>query len=89
MDAPVAGTLSESGGAFPRHANTAFLGQFGDNRLPNIVYFHGHFARGYQVGRWSDADFVAYERVDRRENTAAESAAFKKLSSIPHGETCP
>jgi len=61
-------TLSQSGGAFPRHANTAFLGQFGDARLPNMMYIHQHFARGYQVGRWSDDDFIAYERIDKREN---------------------
>ncbi|MDD2237094.1 MAG: alpha-amylase family glycosyl hydrolase, partial [Kiritimatiellae bacterium] len=31
-------TLGESGGAFPRWANTAFLGQWGDNRIPNLLY---------------------------------------------------
>jgi glycosidase len=61
-------TLGASGGAFPRHANTAFLGQFADPRLPNLTRIHQHFARGYQVGRWSDGDFVAYERIDKREN---------------------
>jgi len=60
-------TLGESGGAFPRHANTAFLGQFGDNRIPNLVYIHNHFARGYQVPRWGDNDVVAFERLDKRE----------------------
>lgn len=49
-------TLGESGGAFPRHANTAFLGQFGDNRIPNVIYLHDHFARGEQVGKWSDGN---------------------------------
>ena len=44
--------LKGSGGAFPRHANTNFLGQWGDNRIPNLLYAHEHFARGYQVGRW-------------------------------------
>ena len=63
-------TLSQSGGAFPRHANTNFLGQFADPRLPNLAYIHQHFARGQQVGRWSDADFIAYERIDKRENPA-------------------
>ena len=62
-------TLSQSGGAFPRHANTAFLGQFNDARIPNLLQIHNQFARGYQVGRFSDADFVAYERIDKRENT--------------------
>lgn len=59
-------TLGESGGAFPRHANTAFLGQFGDPRIPNLLQIHQDFARGFQVGRWADSDFLAYERRDNR-----------------------
>jgi len=57
-------TLGQSGGAFPRHANTNFLGQFADPKIPNLLYIHNQFARGYQVGRWSDSDFVAYERIN-------------------------
>jgi glycosidase len=60
-------TLGESGGAFPRHSNTSFLGQWNDRRVPNLLYIHDQFARGYQVGRWSDGDFVAWERIDKRE----------------------
>jgi hypothetical protein len=59
-------TLGESGGAFPRHANTAFLGQFGDSRIPNILKIHKDFARGLQEGRRSDRDYVAFERRDNR-----------------------
>ncbi len=59
-------TLGESGGAFPRHANTAFLGQFGDSRIPNLLKIHQDFARGFQVGLWGDSDFLAYERRDNR-----------------------
>jgi hypothetical protein len=74
-----AGTLGESGGAFPRHANTQFLGQFGDPRIPNILKLHNDFARGLQEGRWSDGDYMAYERRDNldkfgnaRSGTASE-----------------
>ena len=67
-------TLAQSGGAFPRHANTAFLGQFGDNRIPNLVYIHNHFARGDQVAKWSDEDVVAFERRDKRENPSMSDA---------------
>ena len=67
-------TLSQSGGAFPRHANTAFLGQFNDGRIPNLLYIHNQFARGSQLGRFSDGDFVAYERIDKRENTGMTDA---------------
>ncbi|MFO1531923.1 MAG: hypothetical protein U1F77_19890 [Kiritimatiellia bacterium] len=66
-------TLGESGGAFPRHANTAFLGQFGDNRVPNILYVHNHFARGDRRSAYGDGDFIAYERLDYREGHAANA----------------
>ena len=69
-----AGDLAGAGGAFPRHANTNFLGQYGDTKIPNVVYVHEHFARGNQVGRYSDADFVAYERIDKRENGSMTDA---------------
>ena len=71
-------TLGESGGAFPRHANTAFLGQFSDPRIPNLLKIHQDFARGFQVGRWGDNDFLAYERRDNRKpdgSTRVGSAA--------------
>ncbi|NQU41294.1 MAG: hypothetical protein HQ523_15200 [Lentisphaerae bacterium] len=67
-------TLGESGGAFPRHANINFLGQWGDGRIPNLVYIHEHFARGWQAPRWGDADICAYERVDKRENGTMSDA---------------
>jgi hypothetical protein len=67
-------TLGQSGGAFPRHANTAFLGQFSDNRIPNLVYIHNHFSRGSQIAKWSDSDVVAYERRDKRENGSMSDA---------------
>lgn len=63
-----AGILGGSGGAFPRISNTNFLGQYGDNRIPNLIYIHNQFARGFQKPRFSDSDFVAYERIDKREN---------------------
>lgn len=59
-------TLGESGGAFPRHSNTSFLGQWNDPRVPNLLYIHDQFVRGYQRGVWSDGDLVAYERIDKR-----------------------
>ncbi|MGI8430951.1 MAG: hypothetical protein ACR2MW_01490, partial [Chthoniobacterales bacterium] len=67
-------TLGQSGGAFPRHANSNFLGQFTDPKIPNLLYIHNQFARGYQVGRFADNDFVAYERIDKRENPTMSDA---------------
>ena len=60
-------TLGESGGAFPRWANTSFLGQWGDARVPNLLYCHEQFGRGSQRGVWSDGDYVAWERLDPRQ----------------------
>jgi len=68
-------TLGQSGGAFPRHANTQYLGQWGDNRIPNLVYIHNQFARGYQRSVWADGDVLAYERIDKRVNPAMSDAA--------------
>ena len=59
-------TLGESGGAFPRHANTHYLGQFGDPLIPNILKIHNDFARGLQQGLWADGDYLAFERRDNR-----------------------
>lgn len=66
-------TLGESGGAFPRWANTAYLGQWGDNRIPNLLSIHEQFGRGYQRGVWSDGDYVAWERLDWRQGGSSDS----------------
>ena len=65
-------TLGESGGAFPRHSNTAFLGQFGNQNIPNSVFLHNHFARGYQKGIWSSDNVAVWERIDNRVDGANE-----------------
>ncbi len=73
-------TLGQSGGAFPRHANTKYLGQWGDNRIPNLVYIHNQFARSWQYGRWGDSDVAAFDRIDKRENDAMSDADACVLS---------
>ncbi len=60
-------TCKDCGGAFPRHANAAYLGEFGDNKLPDLCHLHNHLARGGTRPRWSDADIVAFERYEYRE----------------------
>ena len=65
-------TLGESGGAFPRWANTAFLGQWSDGRVPNLLYCNEQFGRGYQRGVWGDADYVAWERLDWRQGGSTD-----------------
>ena len=58
---------SPSSGPFPAYAMTSFLGEFNDNRLPEIAYAHNQLARGGSRGRWSDNDIVAFERYDYRD----------------------
>ncbi len=53
---------------FPKPSGVNFLGQFADNSVVSAVAVHRDFARGFQVGRWSDENFAAFERVDPREN---------------------
>jgi hypothetical protein len=52
---------------FPRVANAPYLGQFGDNKMPDLAWLHHQVARGGTRGRWSDPDIVAFERYDYRE----------------------
>ncbi len=74
-------TLGGSGGAFPRHANTKPFGQFGDNRLPNLVWIHNMFSRGSQHGRLGafDQHVAAYERRDFRDGAANDTDATTML----------
>ena len=57
-----AATLSGSGGAFPRWAQTDFLGQWGQKQIPTLLHAHENFARGGQWGKWSQGNFVAWQR---------------------------
>src|SRR4051812_47368662 len=62
---------SNGGTPFPRHANAPFLGQFGDNKMPDLAWLHHQLARGGTRPRWGDADVVAFERYDYREGSAS------------------
>ena len=57
-----AATLSGSGGAFPRWAQTDFLGQWGQKQIPTLLHAHENFARYGQYGRWAQGNFVAFQR---------------------------
>jgi len=72
-------TLGESGGAFPRHSNTSFLGQWDDPRVPNLLYIHEQFARGNQGGVWSGSDVVAYTREDYRTGASNRADATSMI----------
>lgn len=56
---------------FPRVANAPYLGEFGDNKMPDLAYLHDQLSRGGTRARWSDADIVAFERYDYRDSASA------------------
>jgi hypothetical protein len=61
-----AGSPSDSA-TFPQVPMTDYLGQYGDNTMPETVTIHQHLARGGTRSRWSDAHIVAFERYDYRD----------------------
>jgi len=54
---------------FPSVAYANYLGEFGDNQMPDIVYLHNQLARGGTSPRWSDQNIAAFERFDYRESS--------------------
>ncbi len=82
-----AGVLGQISKAFPANANTNFLGQYGDGRIPNMLYIHNQFARGNQIPKWSDASVVAFERQDKRENTGMSDADGTTLLFMMNGDS--
>jgi len=64
-------TCDGCGDPFPRVAYAPYLGQFGDNKMPDLAWLHGQLARGGTRSRWGDADIVAFERYDYREGGSA------------------
>jgi hypothetical protein len=52
---------------FPNNAYAPYLGEFGDNKMPDIAYLHNQLARGGSRPRWSDNNIVAFERYDYRD----------------------
>ena len=57
-----AATLTGSGGAFPRWAQTDFLGQWQQKQIPTLLHAHENFARYDQIGKWSQGNFIAWQR---------------------------
>ena len=57
---------------FPRVAGAPYLGEFSDNKMPDLAYLHQQLSRGGTRGRWSDTDVVAFERYDYRDSTNAQ-----------------
>ena len=57
------------GGGTPIVTTNHYLGEFGDNTLPDTMYLHNQLARGGTWSRWSDQNLVLFERYDYREGT--------------------
>ncbi len=60
---------------FPNRPFANYLGEFGDNQMPDICYVHQQLARGGTSPRWSDQNIVAFERYDYREASAPQDQA--------------
>ncbi len=56
-----------SSSTFPIVPQANYLGEYGDNQMPDIAYLHHQLARGGTRSRWSDANIVAWERYDYRD----------------------
>lgn len=50
-----------------------YLGEFGDNTMPDTMYAHNQLSRGGTWSRWSDYNIVLFERYDYREATIASN----------------
>ena len=55
---------------FPTPPYANYLGESGDNQMPDICYLHNQLARGGTRARWSDNNLVAFERYDYREGSS-------------------
>ena len=60
-------------GGTPVVSYANYLGEFGDNTMPDTMYLHNQLARGGTWSRWSDANIIAFERYDFREGTSAQN----------------
>ncbi|MFZ0826690.1 MAG: alpha-amylase family glycosyl hydrolase [Verrucomicrobiia bacterium] len=59
-------------GGTPIVSYANYLGEFGDNSMPDTMYLHHQLARGGTGSRWSDQNVVAFERYDYREGNGSQ-----------------
>ncbi len=79
---------------FPKPSYVPFLGEFGQSYLLNQLYLNQQFARGDQIAKWSNQNFVAYERRDKSENGSMSDAdgtvlLFMMARSYGGSQPCP
>jgi hypothetical protein len=56
--------------ATPISSSANYLGEFGDNSMPDVMYLHNQLSRGGTWPRWSDQNIAAFERYDYREGVS-------------------
>jgi len=59
-------------GGTPIESFANYLGEFGDNSMPDMMYLHNQLARGGTWSRWSDQNIIAFERYDYREGNSSQ-----------------
>ena len=59
-------------GGTPIVSYANYLGEFGDNTMPDTMYVHNQLSRGGTWSRWSDQYIAAFERYDYREGNGSE-----------------
>jgi len=59
-------------GGTPIVSYANYLGEFGDNTMPDTMYLHNQLARGGTWSRWSDQNVVMFERYDYREGNSSQ-----------------
>src|SRR5205085_2064925 len=68
-----AGDPSNSG-TFPIVPLANYLGQYGDNQMPEVVSLHHQLARGGTRSRCSDQNIAAWERYDYRDVSGGDAS---------------
>ena len=58
---------SLTNGSTPIVSYANYLGEFGDNSMPDTMYTHNQLSRGGTRRRWSDQNIIAFERYDYRD----------------------
>jgi hypothetical protein len=61
-------------GGTPIISYANYLGEFGDNSMPDTMYVHNQLSRGGTWPRWSDQNIVMFERYDFREGNGSQPA---------------
>jgi hypothetical protein len=59
-------------GGTPIVSYANYLGEFGDNTMPDTMYLHNQLARGGTWSRWSDQNVALFERYDYREGDSSQ-----------------